>query len=309
MGLKDDIRQRRQDKIRKLMQQSKFEDREKTTGTSQSRLASAEFQNKQKQDPIQSIESRSNELDPERAWKKHPNPWAAWGNEEERSPIRSFVKGAGTANESAYPSHTKHSFRKEMQWKLVISLLLFGFVWVLFHYNNEWTLKGQAIVKQALTDEIDFAAAAAWYKETFAGAPSFIPIFENKPSDAIGVDGIVKQTIALPLKDGVLVRTFAELLNGIELAGPSETEVVAAETGKVILVTEERNRIMIQHANKRVTVYGGLGEAAVKVNDWVETGDRIGKLRKTDGGMQSLLYFAVKEDDRYVDPMGVISLD
>lgn len=217
-----------------------------------------------------------------------------------------------TPNKDTRFERSKHPFRRELMWKLVIALVLFGGIWTMFQYDTEYTRKGQALVRQALVDEIDFAAAAAWYKETFAGAPSFIPIFEDKNEAAVGADGTVRLPIVAPLQGGSLVRTFAELLNGIELAGGSEEQVVAAETGRVLVLTDPSDKgstIVIQHANQRVTIYGKLGETEVRVNDWVEAGDPIGKLMSSEGVQPSLLYFAVKQNDLYIDPVDVIPLD
>lgn len=255
------------------------------------------------------------ELDPEVVWKTNPNPWENWSEDKAFKDKRRFVKSPDFTNDHnpRLENHgSNHPFRKELKWKFVIALLLFGAIWAMFRYDTAYTLKGQAIIKQALTDEIDFAAAAAWYKETFAGAPSFIPIFENHDGSAVGVDGTVKLPIVTPMKGALLVKTFAELLNGVELAGTSEGEVVAVETGRVLSLTdqsEQGSTIVIQHVNQRVTVYGKLGHAKVKVNDWVDAGDVIGRLLKSEGTEPSLLYFAVKQNDVYIDPMGVVPFD
>ncbi|MNH38128.1 Stage IV sporulation protein FA [compost metagenome] len=84
------------------------------------------------------------------------------------------------------------------------------------------------------------------------------------------------------------------------------------ETGRVLLVHdqgEEGSTIVIQHAGKRVSVYGNLGLAAVKENDWVAAGERIGQLMRSDDSETSLLFFALKENDQYIDPVGVIPID
>ncbi|WP_082361044.1 M23 family metallopeptidase [Bacillus sp. FJAT-28004] len=260
-------------------------------------------------------EDEVEELDPEVVWKTNPNPWDNWKEDKGFIDKRRFVKGPDLSNHNEPGSgggKNNHTFGKELKWKLGIALLLFGAVWAMFRYDTVYTLKGQALVKQALTDEIDFAAAAAWYKETFAGAPSFIPIFQDNSEDVVGADGTVKLPIVTPLQGGSLIRTFAELLNGIELAGSSEAEVVAAETGRVLLLSDQSDQgstIVIQHVNQRVTVYGMLGKTNVKVNDWVEAGDSIGNLLKSEGTQPSLLYFAVKQDNLYIDPVGVIPID
>jgi stage IV sporulation protein FA len=253
------------------------------------------------------------EPDPETVWKSNPNPWASWGEDAGFGGKRSYVKAVDPSNrKDPTQERSRHTLRKEFAWKLLIAALLFGAIYAMFQYDNEYTRTGQAMVKQALVEEIDFAAAASWYKDTFAGAPSFIPIFEDKSEAAIGADGTVKLPIVAPLQEGALVRTFAELLNGIELAGQSEEQVVAAETGRVLDLSEQSDKgstIVIQHANQRVTVYGLLGKTEVNVNDWVEAGDPIGSLLKSEDTQPSLLYFAVKQNGLYIDPVGVIPLD
>lgn len=301
MQMKDGVKQRRQEKIKKLLDRNSAA--EQTGNISPEPVAP----NRQPYFYDDEIE----ELDPEVVWKTNPNPWASWREDNSLTDKRSFVKNPDLPSKKDPRSErSEHPFRKELKWKLAVALLLFGAVWAMFRYDTEYTLKGQALVKQALTDEIDFAATAAWYKKTFAGAPSFIPIFEDD-SEA-GEEGAVKLQIVAPLQGGSLVRTFAELLNGIELAGSSEEQVVAAETGRVLLLTdrnEQGSTIVIQHAGKRVTVYGMLGKTEVQVNDWVEAGDPIGSLLKAEGSQPSLLYFAVKENDLYIDPVGVIPID
>ncbi len=309
MVLKNDVKQRRQQKIKSLIEKAEVTKPEIDTTTvlvDEPRSLPEQYDKNWQYDRPVSVAHQ----DPELAWKTNPNPWAAWGDSFGGGDKRSFVPNVDLTNNDRYGGARKrHSFRKELLWKLIISTFLFVAIWTMFQINESWTLKGQAVVKQALTDEIDFAVVAAWYKNNFAGAPSFIPIFGNQADKAIGVDGKIKQTVMAPLSDGSLVRTFAELLNGIELAGASEAEVVAADTGRVILVTGNPVSIMLQHANERITVYGGLGVGAVKVNDWVEAGDTIGHLAKSDEGAHSLLYFAVKEKDMYLDPMDVIAID
>ncbi|MNR44805.1 Stage IV sporulation protein FA [compost metagenome] len=81
------------------------------------------------------------------------------------------------------------------------------------------------------------------------------------------------------------------------------------DKGRVIFVTDKGDNILIQHAGNVITVYGELSQSFVTVNDWVEAGDIIGKLPDAGSGGSSPLYFAVKRNDRYIDPLDVIPLD
>lgn len=248
-------------------------------------------------------------LDPELAWKQNPNPWATWDEDRQPAEKRSYVNSQHT-DDLDPPSGGWRRLRKELAWKFAISVAIFGGIWAMFESEHPWSVKGQAFISEAMSNEIDFAAVALWYKDVFAGAPSFIPIFGGNGGDATLVDGQPKQPVVSPLEGATVVRTFADLLNGVELAGDPEAAIVAAETGRIIQVSAQKDSVIIQHANERITVYGKLASVSVSVNDWVEAGQQIGSLKpaEKDSG-HSFLYFAVKQKDRYMDPLDVIPID
>lgn len=291
MGLKDNVKQRRHDKIRSLLDHYNEPDVSHQKSTN----ATPEIQT-------------FNALDPELAWKRNPNPWAAWEEQEPMPAGRSYVKSQHT-DLFHPPTNGWARLRKEITWKIVISLTLLGGVWTLFQLDHPMASKGQAFVSEVMKSEIDFASVALWYKDVFAGAPSFIPIFQDGSGYAALVDGEIRQAAVPPIEDAIVIRTFADLLNGVELAGDSGAQVVSIEKGRVIQVTEGRDSVLIQHANDRITIYGNLGGASVAVNQWVEAGQSIGRLLISEEKGQSLLYFAVKQNDRYMDPLDVIPID
>lgn len=315
MGLRDDVRHRRHEKIKSLL--------EEYANQQEAAVPKQQAQTQTKEDSHMVFPSAQTAAaphdylpkqiqDPELAWKRNPNPWSSWNESGDASGgTRSFVRQTRTYDDSERPEQGWWGrFLRSLRWKAIAALLAFGAIYGMFQYEADWSLRGQQFVKQALTDEFDFAAASVWYKQAFAGAPSFIPMFRDTSEGALGVNGeVASGTVVVPIQDASLIRTFAELLNGIELAGASEAPVSAAETGRVIVVTEDKESVIIQHANHRVTVYAKLGDASVSVNDWVEAGETIGKLKKANESGQSLLHFAVKQNDRYVDPLEVITLD
>ncbi|ACT03037.1 peptidoglycan DD-metalloendopeptidase family protein [Paenibacillus sp. JDR-2] len=326
MSKKDGIRERRQEKIRQLLEQ---QERQAKLWQQQERKQEQQVMPakvrpvKEKQNPRYEEQSflpvpyhmdtgGGDELDPEKLWKTNPHPWLGW----ESGDGKNGRHGGDIA--SIYESINEGGgrrpfFRSELKWKVIIAALLFAAIWGVFHNESPLAQKGQTIVKNALTDEMDFTAVATWYKETFAGAPSFIPIFNHNTKEAESANGSVELPVVSPLPSGAIVRTFAELLNGVELAGTSKEEVSAIETGRVLVVSEAENgsgfTVVIEHANGRDSVYGKLGAANVKQNDWVEAGDGIGTLKETASEEPSLLYFAIRQNNQYVDPVGVIPID
>ncbi|MFC4809008.1 peptidoglycan DD-metalloendopeptidase family protein [Paenibacillus sp. GCM10023250] len=252
------------------------------------------------------------EQDPERVWKANPNPWetAGWSI----APLPS--KDVKAAKRGGPPPERPGGYRFVVRGLFIqsaIAAAVFAIVFAMFKSDLPVAKKGQEAVTAALTENMDYAAASSLYKKWFAGAPSFIPIFGNGSGEESRLaEGGVELPIVSPLPAGTLVRSFAETLSGVDIAGSPEQTVVAAETGRVILVSKDADggdTVVVQHANERVTVYSHLSGVIVAANDWVEAGKTLGKLQANEEGGQSLLYFAVKEKGRYVDPADVVPID
>lgn len=243
--------------------------------------------------------------DPEQLWKSQANPWESAGWRIARS---AHSGSGGRDNSGRYPSYIKGLFIQA-----AVSAALFFIIVAMFRIDMPVFKKGQELVAAALTDQIDFSAAAAWYDAAFAGAPSFIPLFGNNgTTESKLAEGGVSLPVSAPLNNGTVVRSFAETLGGVEIAGEPEEPVAAVETGRVLLVTGDENgrkTIVLQHVNERHTIYGGLENSSVKVGDWVESGSVLGTLAAAGENESSLLFFAVKEKNRYVNPADVVPLD
>ncbi|GMK38383.1 hypothetical protein PCCS19_14370 [Paenibacillus sp. CCS19] len=249
------------------------------------------------------------EQDPEKLWKSSTAPWlglnrpnAGYGDLASEYPPIGPARGGGSR------------FMRQLRLQIVASAVLFGVIWGLFQINGGLAEQGQTLVTAALTDEFDFQTVEAWYDRTFAGSPAFIPLFGDSKEQVAAVDGTPHSTMPIvsPLPNSTLIKSFAESLGGIELAGDPGSTVAAAETGQVVLVTDNTGQgqtVVIQHAGGRQTQYGQLATASVSKDDWVEAGDVIGQLMNDGGTESGVLYFAVKEDGRYIDPTDVIPLD
>ncbi|AJY76065.1 M23 family metallopeptidase [Paenibacillus beijingensis] len=259
--------------------------------------------------------------DPEKAWKEQQADWWRTGaGGFERTPYIRQARGKGMDDSSrdrrsggTYGSEGGGPLLRELRMRLLAAALLFGAVWGLFQAQGEWATGGQSFVTRALTQNMDFQAVAVWYRETFDGAPTFIPIFGGSDNEAKSVAGTVKLPVTSPLEGGSIVRTFAELLSGVELAGKPQEDVGAAQEGRVTLVSGDSGSgftVVIQHAGGRSTIYGNMSAAEVKKGDWVQPGQTIGELGPQVGTSgTALLYFAVKQNDSYVDPADVVPID
>lgn len=329
MEIKDAIRQRRQEKIRQIQAQmnrrgiqspveaEQPSDTKLLAGRTEAEERGRLHQPQSASPPPEGEAtrpihpepaSRQMELhdgDPEQMWKRRRKSWREW----EQLPsgnIALAVEGERPPPRSSGPNLTL--LRKELLVKLLLSCLAFGAIWGMFHLDEPWAQEGQQFVRQALTEDMNFEAAAVWYESTFSGSPAFIPIFGDRHQQAEKVSGAVKEQVVAPVAEGSIVRSFAELLNGVEIAAADSEPVRAMQTGRVLLVSGDASgkTIVIQHGGKRLTIYSKLEESTVAQNDWVEAGDEIGRLQSAVGQGHSLLFFSVKEDERYVDPADVV---
>ncbi len=322
MEIKDAIRQRRQEKIRKIQEQSQryssrtpVQVQEPQPGSRGEASGHVEVEaNSYQLKRVTSMLQENHpperralaDADPEQMWKRKRGSWREW----EQLPSGNVMLAAGGEAPPRQPGPDRWLLRKELMMKLVLSGLMFAGIWGMFHLDEPWALEGQQSVRQALTEDMNFEAVAVWYENTFSGSPAFIPIFSERQPPAEKVSGTLKEKVVAPVVDGAIVRSFAELLNGVEIAAADGQAVRAMQTGRVLLVSGDASgkTVVIQHGGKRLTIYSKLKETTVAQNDWVEGGDEIGRLQPAAGHSPSLLFFSVKEDEQYVDPADVVPL-
>ncbi|MFS0727368.1 peptidoglycan DD-metalloendopeptidase family protein [Paenibacillus sp. 1P07SE] len=291
METKETIRQRRQARIRQLMD-----------GEHKAALTSVDKPARQVlASPPSPAREQAEEPDPELLWKSQPNPWLGWRS------------GDAPADQGGSPPPVRSGgaqLLKELQLKILLSLLLLGSGWGIYQLDMPWAKTGQALITRMLTEEMDFSAAAAWYDRTFAGSPAFIPIFGGREEAAERAHTGVRSDTVAPVDAGIIIRGFTERSSGIEIAAAPSAEVRAVERGRVLIVSDESalgETVIIQHANRMLSVYGRLASSGIAPHDWVEAGEKIGTLQSAGG--QAVLYFAVRDGEQYVDPAGVIPFD
>ncbi|GGH33501.1 M23 family metallopeptidase [Paenibacillus segetis] len=249
----------------------------------------------------QSNLTKGEEADPELLWKRGQGRWQD-------------AYGSSSKSERPENFHSRRSsFWRALFIRLVISAaLFFGFIGI-EKYEPSWSLPVRTFVAQSLTHEIDFGAVETWYEKTFGGAPSFIPIFKQSQDKGLKVGS--SGGFVIPL-NGVIASPFALSLKGVEIT-PAEISssgvgVQNVETGRVLEVTQDAftgKTVTIQHAGGYTSLYGHLEQPFVQKGDWVETGELIGSLVPSSSSSTSTLYFALKKDDRYIDPTDVIPFD
>ncbi|MNN22581.1 Stage IV sporulation protein FA [compost metagenome] len=232
-------------------------------------------------------------------WKRGQGRW---------TDTSSYVSG-----EIDYGGGRSPSFWSTMFIRFVISAVLFVGIWGMNRYEPQWAVPIRIFVAESLTKEMDFAAVEVWYERTFGGPPSFIPIFKHSEDKSLKVGS--SNGFSAPV-EGTLAGSFALSLKGVEIIpvqeGDSSVQVKSTGTGRVISVTRDAitgMTVAIQHAGGYESLYGHLEEPFVEKGDWVESGDVIGVLPSKSSPPYTTLYFALKNNDRYIDPAELISFD
>ncbi|MEL7622678.1 MAG: M23/M56 family metallopeptidase [Clostridiales bacterium] len=100
--------------------------------------------------------------------------------------------------------------------------------------------------------------------------------------------------------------------DGIDIPAPSETPVLAADTGTIIEMDKNEtggNYVIIDHGNGQKTFYSHLlGHAeSLASNDTVQQGDIIGYVGATGDATGNHLHFGLTIDDEYIDPMSIFT--
>lgn len=117
-------------------------------------------------------------------------------------------------------------------------------------------------------------------------------------------------TMTWPVQ-GEILKSYGSTVNGqkndgINIAAPAGTAVVAADNGVVLFSGNQAkgygNLVILRHANNRVTVYGHLQDTAVKANQQIAAGQKIGSAGTSGGVSQSQVHFEVREGKSPKDP-------
>ena len=96
---------------------------------------------------------------------------------------------------------------------------------------------------------------------------------------------------------------------GIDIAAPRGTEIIAAEAGKVIFVGrlgDYGKMVVIKHAGDYRSVYAHVRTFHVRKGSFVERGQRIAEVGTSGNASGPHLHFEIRERDRPSDPLGYL---
>jgi stage IV sporulation protein FA len=225
---------------------------------------------------------------------------------EKNDPISSpFQK----EDERIHPLFNKEAFLI----RIMLSICLFLTVGILFKQHTPFAQTGQQVVRDSFQQEFQFAAVSSWYETKF-GKP--LVLFPEKKSDNNDekTNELVNnftESYAVPVS-GKITENFSKNGQGIFLETGPDEQIGAVREGFVRFIGEEDGigkTVVIQHDDGSESWYGRLSDINVKLYDFVESGELVGKATTDKEAKLGLFYFALKQGESFIDPIQVISFD
>ncbi len=111
----------------------------------------------------------------------------------------------------------------------------------------------------------------------------------------------------MPVK-GAIIRPYSKGTNdGIDIAAPAGTKVLAADDGTVAAITRDTDEVpilVLRHANDMLTVYANIQNIAVAKGDKISRGQTVAEVRDST---PSFLHFEVRKGFDSVDPVPFVN--
>src|SRR3990170_1688238 len=110
---------------------------------------------------------------------------------------------------------------------------------------------------------------------------------------------------------GTISQNFVWYHKGVDIANRASPDVLAADAGTIVLAGWPDNygygnRVMIDHGNGYVTLYGHLSRIYVVSGQTVSRGSAIGKMGSTGRSTGNHLHFEVVKNGTYISPLTVL---
>ncbi|MBO9130502.1 M23 family metallopeptidase [Bacillus sp. 165] len=212
-------------------------------------------------------------------------------------------------SESIFDEDNKEThplFKKEVfLFKLLCSVCLVLLVAILFKNTNEDFDKARSVVTNTMKKEFQFATVSDWYKQQFGEPLSFFPSEKKEKSVT------QKEEYAVPAS-GKVMQTFEANGQGVFVQTGLSAVVDAVNEGLVIFVGSKPdlgNTVVIQHADGTESWYGNLENMSVSVYEYVQKEQKLGTVANSNDGKSGKFYFALKKDEKFIDPIPVISFE
>lgn len=212
---------------------------------------------------------------------------------------------------SVYESDPKDSFhplwnRDVFLMKILISAILVLVVAIIFKSPSTTFDKFRASVQKTMETEFQFATVANWYESHFGKPLALLPPFEKETENPDKMHDYSQPVSGKVLED------FSGDGRGIIIETGQDADVKAMSGGNVIFagVKEDIGKtVIIQHADHSESWYGRLDSISVKTHQNVKEGEIVGNVAASDENQKGEFYFAIKQNDTFIDPIQVMKFE
>ncbi|MFS0654688.1 peptidoglycan DD-metalloendopeptidase family protein [Bacillus sp. 179-C3.3 HS] len=226
-------------------------------------------------------------------------PWVRLTEEEKQSGASSF-ETAPSKQKYRHPLFNPNTF--VLKCLLSASLVLIAAI----------SFKGQVgpfqqlkpIISQTFEQDFQFAAANRWFEKTVGNPLAFLT--EKKEGQT---DVKANQELAVPAS-GKVQETFTQNGAGVKVETSAEA-IDSMKEGYVVEVEKKSDTgltVVVQHADNSYSWYGHLKVADVALYDFVDKGEKIGQISLDDQG-KGTYYFAIKQNEQFIDPIQVMTFE
>jgi stage IV sporulation protein FA len=228
-----------------------------------------------------------------------------WPGHEEKYELNYIPPSAGGNNDEGHPLFKKEVFL----FKILASVLLFLVVAILFRNQTATLDPARNFIAQTMDKDFQFTAVAEWYEDKFGKPLALLPFSEKNQTEK----NEELQKGAVPVS-GKMLENFEKNGQGIMIETAKDAPVQTINGGNVVfagLKDDIGKTVIIQHSDGTETWYGNLNEIKVKLFDYAEKRTVVGTVSNAAGEdkTKGQYYFAVKNEDGFIDPIKVIRLE
>lgn len=196
-------------------------------------------------------------------------------------------------------------FRKEVFFfKFLLSAILVLVVAILFKNAPPSMSDAKVAVEKMMEEEFQFAAISNWYEGQFGEPLTFLPSTNKEVKNK-------EEDYAMPTF-GKITESFEANGQGIFVETEVSATVEAVNEGLVVFAGKKEgfgNIVQIQHTDGSESWYGNLEEISVNLYDYVDKEQKVGVVANESDEKNGVLYFALKQNEKFIDPIQVISFE
>lgn len=206
------------------------------------------------------------------------------------------------------PSYTLESKRfSPLLFKTVCALVLLTGVLLVLKGEHPLLDDGKTWIRQVMSQNFQWDEVQVFFEKMAGTEIGFLPrIFDRNGASKPDNQYVV------PVSNARVISEFSPNRQAIVLETGSTLPVEVVKEGWVTFVGEREGfgrTVIINHGQGEESWYGRLDEINVQLYDWVDQGQVIGTTSVPEGQEKGILYFALRRDSVFINPLDVISFD